>query len=692
MLPISVCIIVKNEEKNVDIFLRSLIEKMKGYPCEIIFVDTGSTDSTVSIAERYIENVYHFDWIDDFSAARNYSISLAKNDWVLILDCDEFVTQLDISCFEMLAKQYPEGVGVLNRVSHYKMNDSDSIYNDQVERFFNRNIYYYEYIIHEQVRNINSFDKYERIEIPLTVDHCGYNGTDDELVNKAYRNNKLLLKMLDEKSDDPYIYFQLGQSYNVLHDDEKACFYYGKGLEYDVDPKAEYVQMMVIGYGYALVNLERYEEALSYESIYDEFSSLADFVCLMGIIYLRNGLIEEAADQFLNATTIDNYHVEGTNTFIPLYNLGCINEVLGNTDIAVELYEKCGEFNPAKDRLSQLKKLKVVVFLPYKASMWDSLESIWRKYSEDPEYRAIVIPIPYYDKNSDGTLREYHYEGGLYPEYVPITDYRKYDIKENHPDMIFIHNPYDEANYVTTVHPDYYSKVLKNQTDKLVYVPYFVLHEVDPMNRAAVAGMAHLIQTAAIFNAHEVIVQSENMRRCYIESMVGLSGEKTRHIWEEKIKGTSSPKVEKLLNTKLEDINIPAEWLEKITGEDGNRKKIIFYNTSVAAFLNDAEHMIKKIESVLMFFKEKKDCVILLWRPHPLMQSTINATRTEYLERYNSLVDWYIEENFGIYDDTADLDRAILLSDAYYGDQSSVVALCKAVNKPIMIQNPYVET
>ena len=98
-----------------------------------------------------------------------------------------------------------------------------------------------------------------------------------------------------------------------------------------------------------------------------------------------------------------------------------------------------------------------VVFLPYKASMWDSLESIWRAADEDPEWDAYVIPIPYYDKNPDGSLREMHYEGELYPQDVPVTDYRGYDFAVRRPDMIFIHNPYDNNNYVTSVAPFFLS-------------------------------------------------------------------------------------------------------------------------------------------------------------------------------------------------------------------------------------------
>ena len=123
-----------------------------------------------------------------------------------------------------------------------------------------------------------------------------------------------------------------------------------------------------------------------------------------------------------------------------------------------------------------------IVFLPYKASMWDSLESVWRKLDADPDVTARVIPIPYYDKNPDGSFKQLHYEGTQFPADIPIELYEDYDLEAFHPDAIYIHNPYDEANYVTSVHPKYYSSVLKKQTEELVYIPYFVLGEIDPSN------------------------------------------------------------------------------------------------------------------------------------------------------------------------------------------------------------------
>ena len=96
---------------------------------------------------------------------------------------------------------------------------------------------------------------------------------------------------------------------------------------------------------------------------------------------------------------------------------------------------------------------KEIVFLPYKASMWDSLESVWKAADADPNCDAYVIPIPYYDKNPDGSFREMHYEGDRYPDDVPVTKYDEFDFEVHRPDMIYIHNPYDGMNLVTSVHP-----------------------------------------------------------------------------------------------------------------------------------------------------------------------------------------------------------------------------------------------
>ena len=327
------------------------------------------------------------------------------------------------------------------------------------------------------------------------------------------------------------------------------------------------------------------------------------------------------------------------------------------------------------------------VFLPYKASMWDSLESVWQAADEDPDCSAYVIPIPYYDRDPEGNFSQFHYEGDQYPKYVPITKYDEYDFAERHPDMIFIHNPYDNNNYVTSVHPFFYSDKLKEYTDQLVYIPYFVLSDVDLENEESVKKMAHFVTTPGVINADKVIVQSENMRQAYIKVMVMVTGEHTKGYWEEKILGLGSPKMDKALSTHKENVEVPKEWLKVIEKPDGSWKKIIFYNTSVAALLEHNEKMNVKIKNVLQVFKENKEEVALLWRPHPLIEATIKSVRPRLWEEYKGIVDTYQEEGWGIYDDTPDMDRAIALSDGYYGDPSSIVQLCRERGLPVMYQN-----
>lgn len=330
---------------------------------------------------------------------------------------------------------------------------------------------------------------------------------------------------------------------------------------------------------------------------------------------------------------------------------------------------------------------KEVVFLPYKASMWDSLESVWKAADEDPNCDAYVIPIPYFDRNADGSFGELHYEGDLYPKNVPITHYKEFDLEEHRPNKIFIHNPYDEYNRVTSVHPDFYSKKLKSYTENLIYIPYFVLSEVDIENDTAVQNMEHFCKVPAVLYADKVIVQSEQMKQVYVKVLTEWQGKHTKQKWEEKILGLGSPKMDKVVNTSKDDLEIPKEWQSIIQKTDGSRKKIVFYNTSLSAFLEHSDSYLEKIEDVLNVFWQEKEEVVLLWRPHPLMQTTMKSMRPEVEEKYLEIVRKYKDEKWGIYDDTPDLDRAIRLADAYYGDPSSVVQLCQKVGMPVMIQD-----
>lgn len=405
---------------------------------------------------------------------------------------------------------------------------------------------------------------------------------------------------------------------------------------------------------------------------------------------------QEAAIQMGEA--IEQLVGEGTDavSFLEQYCERLYNLSIQLEDVSAQkLYKSLEEILiKAENAVKHMPARKEVVFFPYKASMWDSLESVYLAAKEDENCDAYCVPIPYYDRRADGSIGQMHYEGNEYPKNIEVIDYRTYNVEARHPDVIYIHNPYDEWNHVTCVPERYFAKNLCNYTDQLVYIPYFVLNEIEPDDQERIDGMKHFCFTPGVIYAHKVVVQSEKMRQIYINEYIkaakesGLSGEHTdRKYLEKKILGLGSPKYDKVLNTKKEELDIPEEWLRIIEKPDGSRKKIIFYNTSVSALLKYSEEMLEKMKNVFRIFKENQDEAVLLWRPHPLIKATIESMRPQLWTAYYEIVEQYRSEGWGIYDDSADLDRAVALSDGYYGDPSSVVQLCQKAGMPVMIQN-----
>ena len=231
-------------------------------------------------------------------------------------------------------------------------------------------------------------------------------------------------------------------------------------------------------------------------------------------------------------------------------------------------YKKLGE--SVRKNLIQIRKKiryelpqekKEMVFLPYKASMWDSMESVWEAALKDGEYDVYVVPIPYFDRNPDKSFGEMHYEGDKYPDYVPVTSWETYHVEERYPDAIFIHNPYDQFNFITSVHPSFYSSRIKDYTDMLVYIPYFVAtaHQVQ----------GHFCTLPGTFYADRVIVEDEEIRKSYIRHFCEYEEKmRCRGVFgkaEEKFLALGSPKFDKVLTTRREDIKVPLEWEGCIT-------------------------------------------------------------------------------------------------------------------------------
>ncbi len=175
-----------------------------------------------------------------------------------------------------------------------------------------------------------------------------------------------------------------------------------------------------------------------------------------------------------------------------------------------------------------------VVFMPFRACYWETMEPVWKEALEQG-CDVSVVPIPYYEKDAIGKMTDIHYEGDRLPEYVPVTDYETYDFEGRHPDVIVIQNPYDECNYTISVPPAFYSRNLRLYTEQLVYIPYFVMDEIEDDDEKGLFNMRYFCTVPGVVCADKVVVQSEQMRKRYIEYLTAFAGEDTRRIWENKI-------------------------------------------------------------------------------------------------------------------------------------------------------------
>ena len=127
--------------------------------------------------------------------------------------------------------------------------------------------------------------------------------------------------------------------------------YFEQALSMEVNEQEEYVQNLVESYGYCLIHLGQHTKALELEGIYPVFSHRADFVFLMGLVYMNNAMFDQAIREFLKATTIAEYAVDGVNSYLAYYNAGVIYECMGNIPKAIKYYSECGNYTPACQRL-----------------------------------------------------------------------------------------------------------------------------------------------------------------------------------------------------------------------------------------------------------------------------------------------------------------------------------------------------
>lgn len=231
---LSQCMIVKNEEANIE----KALSWGKEIAYEQIVVDTGSTDRTVELAKAMGAKVYFFEWIDDFAAAKNFAISKAGGNWIAFLDADETFAEGDgqklLSILEK-NESSKNPADVIWATRWEVMDDGirgglsiPRIFRNDPKLRYHRRIHEYP-AWSEEGRTLKFLDATES----LSILHTGYQKK--EMQKKEMRNQKLILKELEENPNDSEMWGYLGDEYYGADKYEEAVGAYEKAI--DLMPK-----------------------------------------------------------------------------------------------------------------------------------------------------------------------------------------------------------------------------------------------------------------------------------------------------------------------------------------------------------------------------------------------------------------------------------------------------------------------
>ncbi|WP_156940188.1 tetratricopeptide repeat-containing glycosyltransferase family 2 protein [Caldanaerobius polysaccharolyticus] len=283
---ISLCMIVKNEEAN----LPRCLDSVKDIVDEIIIVDTGSTDNTIKVAQRYGARVFSVQWHDDFSEARNVSIEKARGKWILFMDADD---ELDCEDKRKIKDLLIDGVeGYFFKTINYvgKSPGVEAALNMNFRLMRNRPEYRFVYPIHEQIAAVIQKVKPDAklINADIKVYHYGYLDDEVAIKDKRERNMRIIRKVLEKNPFDAFMRFNMGNEYFALCDYEKALNEYALSLK-NTREKTGYLSKLYVRMVLCYSELKRYDEALNIIDVgLKDYPSLTDLVFLGGYIHHVN--------------------------------------------------------------------------------------------------------------------------------------------------------------------------------------------------------------------------------------------------------------------------------------------------------------------------------------------------------------------------------------------------------------------
>ena len=352
--------IVKNEQN----MLEKTLPNLSALVDEVVIVDTGSTDGTKKIAQKYTSKIYDFPWINDFAAARNESLKYANGDWILWVDADEFIKKEDMDKIKAVLKDAGEPA-FLFKVSECREGELNPIsYNLRPKIFRNRVGIHFERPVNEQ-----PFTKDGRPvailarELDIPIYHWGGLLAEEKLRQKKLRNLEILKKVIDSGKGDAANYFLLGLNYRDIQMYDEAVA--GFTLVMTKFPDTKFALAAREEKAWTLYLQKKVKEAYleSLEIIKKDPRSLIA-ANIIGLVFMTMGKVDQAIEAFKGAANAElksdavivnmNQKEYVANMFLSKAYL-----MLGRSKEAFEAAEKAYRFDPteeAREAMEQARK------------------------------------------------------------------------------------------------------------------------------------------------------------------------------------------------------------------------------------------------------------------------------------------------------------------------------------------------
>ncbi len=421
---LSQCMIVKNEEKNI---VRALTWGKK-IVYEQIVVDTGSTDRTVEIAKSMGAKVFHFTWIDDFSAAKNFAIEKATGDWIAFLDADEYLVEKDTERIKNILIQLEHADPKLKphilRTSLVDIKEDGTTNGITVQDRFFQNLprLRYQNRIHEMIATTTGQLIICDLTKEISVLHTGYTEAVYKETNKIERNIRILRKEVEEHSDNYNAMAYLAETLKVSGNTEEAERLYRDILKNGVSV-VDFTRLITTYYGLMHTILMRnnveeeeefirlYEKSVSFSPEYPDYDYFMGVWCFRkecfgkAITYLESCLRKLENYKGVNVThvpdVLTNIYSALVRSYVEVSNLSqavryCVlvlridryQEIIANTLIdmlksegdspgaiaaLLEFLQKIYDFQSLRDRLFVIRSAKKTGFSGLEKALIESM-------------------------------------------------------------------------------------------------------------------------------------------------------------------------------------------------------------------------------------------------------------------------------------------------------------------------------